>query len=49
MDLRLPVKQTGFQLTLALGAMLLGTGVCVASPITYPMSTLRSAAVVSPA
>jgi PEP-CTERM motif len=35
MDLTLSMKQTGFQVILALAAMLLGTGVCAASPITY--------------
>ena len=38
MNLTLPMKRTGFQLTLALTAMLLGAGVCAASPITYNVS-----------
>jgi hypothetical protein len=35
MDLTLPMMRTGFQLILVLAAMLLGAGVCAASPITY--------------
>ena len=35
MNLTLPIKRTGFYLTFALAATLLGAGVCAASPITY--------------